>query len=156
MCSAHRLTERNILVKLMKIVQRVQEIWSEHESVRDGMTEGQTDWETKGIPIIPHLLHRRGLRKCLLSFKTWNGQSYLSVWENTTECKGLNVCRGRRFILIPRPHAPCPPVVELQVNRNTLIDTDETATVDLSLLWGSWELVANRIKMCGYPRAGVA
>ena len=43
MCSAHRLTERNILVKLMKIVQRVQEIWSEHESVRDGMTEGQTD-----------------------------------------------------------------------------------------------------------------
>ena len=28
---AHRLTERNVWVKLMKIVQRIQEIWKGHE-----------------------------------------------------------------------------------------------------------------------------
>ena len=38
---------------LMKIFQRVQEIWSGQESV----TEGQTNGQIKAISIIPHLLH---------------------------------------------------------------------------------------------------
>ena len=40
---------------LMKIFQRVQEIWSRQESVMEGWTDGQM----KAISIIPHL--RRGI-----------------------------------------------------------------------------------------------
>ena len=43
---------------LMKIFQRVQEIWSGQESV----TEGQTDGQTKAISIIPHPLRGGGLK----------------------------------------------------------------------------------------------
>ena len=41
---------------LMKIFQRVQEIWSGQESV----SEGQTDGQTKAISIIPHPLRGGG------------------------------------------------------------------------------------------------
>ena len=46
----------------MKIVQWVQEIWSGHESVKDGMT----DLHTKGIPIAPVPLRVGGLKIILL------------------------------------------------------------------------------------------
>ena len=50
---------------LMKIFQRVQEIWSGQESVtegqRDGQTDRQTEGQTKAISIIPHPLRSEGL-----------------------------------------------------------------------------------------------
>ena len=48
---------------LMKIFQRVQEIWSRQESVTEGQMDGQTDRQTKAISIIPHPLHGGGLKK---------------------------------------------------------------------------------------------
>ena len=56
---------------LMKIFQRVQEIWSGQESVTEGHTDGQTDgqtdrWtegQTKAISIIPHPLRGGGLKR---------------------------------------------------------------------------------------------
>ena len=45
---------------LMKIFQRVREIWSGQESVMDE-TDGQTDGQTKAISIIPHLLRGGGI-----------------------------------------------------------------------------------------------
>ena len=46
---------------LMKIFQRVQEIWSGQESVTEGQMDGQTDGQTKAISIIPHSLRGAGL-----------------------------------------------------------------------------------------------
>ena len=52
---------------LIKIFQRVQEIWSGQESVTEGQMDGQTDrWtdrQTKAISIIHHLLRGGGLTK---------------------------------------------------------------------------------------------
>ena len=53
---------------LMKIFQRVQEIWSGQESV----TEGQTDGQTKAISIIPHPLHVGGLMTGLINKKKFH------------------------------------------------------------------------------------
>ena len=53
MCSAHRLTERNI-----KIVQRVQKIWRGQESIIDRMTNGLTD---EGHSYKPHSALHWGL-----------------------------------------------------------------------------------------------
>ena len=50
---------------LIKIFQRVQEIWSGQESV----TEGQTDGQTKAISINPHPLRGGGLTKNTLQFR---------------------------------------------------------------------------------------
>ena len=46
---------------LMKIFQRVQEIWCGQESVTEGQMGGQTDGQTEAISIIPHPLRCGGL-----------------------------------------------------------------------------------------------
>ena len=56
------LMRRTLDQSLLKIFQRVQEIWSGQESVTEGQKEGQTGGQIKAISIIPHPLRGRRLK----------------------------------------------------------------------------------------------
>ena len=56
------LRRRTFDQSLMKIFQRVQEIWSGEESVTEGRKDGRTGGQTKAISTIPHPLRGRGLK----------------------------------------------------------------------------------------------
>ena len=53
---------------LMKIFQRVQEIWSGQESFTEGQTDRWTDGQTKAISINPPSASRRGINKGIIMF----------------------------------------------------------------------------------------
>ena len=62
---------------LMKIFQRVQEIWSGQESVTDRWMDRRTDGQTKAISIIPRPLRGGGLTMAKEKQKIINGNLFL-------------------------------------------------------------------------------
>ena len=87
MGSAHRLTEAIFDQSLMKIFQRVQEIWSEQESVTEGQTDERKD---EGHFYNPPSASRLGIKnQQIFFFPFFNAARHQRHIEAAPEQSGL-------------------------------------------------------------------